>query len=239
MALLQEHTRDGRGDSEAQVDNGVDLQFGRGPAGDHLLQAELDRFDVVEVAMHLPGQGRVVDGLGGLHLVGGDDDGVDQDPGDMYGLGRQLNLREPFDLSDDDAVIVVGGVGLVEGTQRAALLLVGEVAVQVGSRGADDRNIDLDRRIEQVVVAADLHQLDEVVGNGVHLRPLQPRIGVRAKADLGQHSRLPGGGGPVHLEQHSRRDVESLNLITVDQLADQRRVQLGAAGRIGAGEHAA
>src|SRR4249920_20000 len=50
MALLQEHARDGRGDSEAQVDNGVDLQFGRGPAGDHLLQAELDRFDVVEVA---------------------------------------------------------------------------------------------------------------------------------------------------------------------------------------------
>ena len=55
MALLEQHPRHRGGDPEAEIDDGVDLQLGRGPAGDHLLQAELDRFDVVEVAMHLAG----------------------------------------------------------------------------------------------------------------------------------------------------------------------------------------
>ena len=154
-------------------------------------------------------------------------------------LGRQLGLGQSLDLGDDDAAVVVGGVGLIERAESAALLFVGEVAVRVGGRGADDRDVDVDRRVEQVVVAVDLHQLDEVVGDGVHLGAFQPRVGVRAQPDLGQHARLPGGGGPVHLEQHSGGDVERLNLIIVDQLPDQRRVQLRAAGRVGAGQHPA
>ena len=42
----------------------------------------------------------------------------------MDGLGGQLGVGQPLDLGDDDAAVVVGGVGLVEGAERAALLLV-------------------------------------------------------------------------------------------------------------------
>ena len=131
------------------------------------------------------------------------------------------------------------GVGLVECPKGAALLLIREVSVGVGCCGSNDRHVDVDRRVEQVVAAVDLHQLDEVVGDGVHFGAFVPRVGVCAQPDLRQHARLPGGGGPVHLEQHPGWNVEGLDLIVVDQLADQRRVELGAAGGVGAGEHSA
>jgi hypothetical protein len=76
--------------------------------------------------------------------------------------------------------LVVGGVGLIECAESAAFLLVRQVAVGVGCGGSDNRNVNVDRRVEQVVVAVDLHELDEVVCDGVHLGAFQPRVGVRA-----------------------------------------------------------
>ena len=133
----------------------------------------------------------------------------------------------------------MGRVRLIKRAESTAFLFVREVAVRVGGRGSDDRDVDIDRRIEQVFVAVDLHKLDEVVGDGVHLRALHPRVGVRAEPDLGQYARLARGRGAVHLEQHPGGDVERLNLIIVDQLPDQRRVQLGTARRVRAGQHSA
>jgi hypothetical protein len=141
-------------------------------------------------------------------------------------LSGQLSIGQPLDLSDHNAALVVRGVGLVQCPEGAALLLVREVSMRVGCCGSDDRDVDVDRRVEQVVVAIDLHELHEVVGDGVHLCAFVPWVGICAQADLGQHARLPGRGGPVHLEQHAGWDVESLNLVSVDQLPDQRRVQL-------------
>src|SRR5215218_5793473 len=168
-----------------------------------------------------------------------DHDGVDENSGDVDGLSGQLGVGQSFDLGDHNAAFVVSGVRLVECPEGAALLLVGEVAVGVGCSGSDDRNVYVHRRVEQVVIAVDLHQLHEVVGGGVHFGAFMPRVGVGAQPDFGQHTRLPGGGGSVHLEQHSGWDVEGLDLIIVDQLADQRRVEFGAARGVGAGEHAA
>jgi hypothetical protein len=74
-------------------------------------------------------------------------------------LSGHLSIRQPLDLSDHDAALIVRGVGLVQCTEGAALLLVGEVSVGVGCRSSDDRDVDVDRRVEQVVVAIDLHQL--------------------------------------------------------------------------------
>jgi hypothetical protein len=107
-------------------------------------------------------------------------------------LSGHLSIRQPLDLSDHDAALIVRGVGLVQRPEGAALLLVGEVSVGVGCRSSDDRDVDVDRRVEQVVVAIDLHQLHEVVSDGVHFGAFVPRVGVRPQADLGQHPRLPG-----------------------------------------------
>jgi hypothetical protein len=121
---------------------------------------------------------------------------------------------------------VVGGVRLVQCPKRAALLLVGKVSVGVGGGGSDDRHVDVDRREEEVFVAVDLHELDEVLGDGVHLGTLQPRVRVSAKPDFGHYARLPCGGGSMHLEQHAGRDVERLNLIIVNQFPNQRGIKL-------------
>jgi hypothetical protein len=131
-----------------------------------------------------------------------------------------LALGQSLHLGDDDSAVVVGGVGLIERTQGAAFLLVGQVAVRICGGGPDDRHVDLDRGIEQVVIAGDLHRLDEVLGDAVHLGALEPGIGVGSQADFGQYPWLPGRGRPVHLKQHAGRDVEGLDLVGVDQLAN-------------------
>src|SRR5215208_1796423 len=180
VAFLEQHPRDGGGDSKAEVDDGIDLQLGSGPTCYHLFETELDGLDVIEVATYFSGQGGVVEGLRGLHLIGVDNDGVDEDPGYVDILSRKLGFGESLDLGDDDAAFVVCGVSLVECPEGAALFLVREVAVRVGGSGSDDRDVNVNRRVEEVVVAVDLHQLDEVVSDGVHLGALEPWVRVRA-----------------------------------------------------------
>src|SRR5215207_511510 len=192
VTLLQQHSWNGGRDSEAQVYRGIDLELGGSTPGDHLLQAELHWFDLVQVAMDLTRQGRVVGRLSRLHLIGGHHDRVDQDARNVHSLGGQLRVGQPLDLSDDDPVVVVGGVGLIQCAKSAALFLIGQVAVRVRGCGADDRDVDLDGGVEQVLLAGELHELDEVVGGGVHLRALPPRIGVSAEAHLRQHPGLTG-----------------------------------------------
>ena len=238
MTLLEQDPWHRGRDAEPEIDGGVDLQLGGGAPGDDLLQTELHRLDVLVAAVHLTGQRRIVEGLGGLHLVRRDDDRVDQYAGHVDVLGPQLIVGQPLDLGDHDAAVVVGGVGLVEGAQSATLLLVGQIPVRVRGGGADDGDVHLHRGIEEVLAAADRHQLDEVSGDVVHLRALDPRVGVGAEADLGEHAGLAGRCGPVHLEQHPGRDVVGLDLAAVDALPDQRRVQLRAARGVRAGEHA-
>ena len=110
---------------------------------------------------------------------------------------------------------------MVQCPERAALLLVGKVSVGVSGGGSDDCHVDVDRRVEEELAAVDLHELDEVRGNGVHLGTLQPRIRVSAKPDFGHYARLPSGSGSMHLEQHAGRDVKSLDLIIVNQFPNQ------------------
>jgi hypothetical protein len=43
----------------------------------------------------------------------------------------------------------------------------------------------------------------------------------------------------VHLEQHPGRDVVRLDLIAVDELADERRIQLRPSGRVRTGKNPA
>ena len=179
-----------------------------GTPGDDLLQPELHRLDVVEVAVHLT---RTAPGRRTVWVVciwsGATTTASTRTPGTCTAWVGSWVVGQPLDLGDHDAAVVVRGVGLVEGAESAALLLVGQVAVRVGGGGADDRDVDLDRGIEEVLAAADLHQLHEVVGDGVHLRALEPRVGVGAEADLGEHAGLAGRRGPMHLEQHPGRDV--------------------------------
>ena len=50
-------------------------------------------------------------------------------------------LRDPLDLRDDETARIAGGQRHLHRAQRGALVLEGQVAVLVGGRGADDRDI--------------------------------------------------------------------------------------------------
>ena len=98
----------------------------------------------------------LVDGVGGLHLVGRDHDGIDQDARHEHLLRlERAGLRQPLDLRDDDAAIVADRQRLIERAEIGALMLIGEVAALVGGGGADDRHIGDDRREVQPFVAGE------------------------------------------------------------------------------------
>ena len=96
---------------------------------------------------HLAGDRRIVERLRRLHLVGRDDDVVDQDAGHEHVMRLQrAALGDALHLRDDDAAIVAGRERLVERAEIGALMLVGEVAALVGRGGADDRHLRHDGR---------------------------------------------------------------------------------------------
>ena len=65
------------------------------------------------------------------------------------------------------------------------LALHRQVAVLVGGRAADDRDVDRERVEEQPLAAAQRHDLDEVLGRrGVLLAAGLARVDVRAQPDL-------------------------------------------------------
>ena len=64
--------------------------------------------------------------------------------------------------------------------------------MRVGGRGADQRDVDRGRPVEQPLLAFDLDQLDEVLGGrGVDLAAAEPRIDVGVQADLGKSPGWP------------------------------------------------
>ena len=93
-------------------------------------------------AENLAGDRRIVERLRGLHLVGRDDDRVDEHAGhDDVAAAQRADVGEPLDLGDDDAAVVAGGERLIERAEIAAFVLVREVAALVGGGGADDRDV--------------------------------------------------------------------------------------------------
>ena len=57
----------------------------------------------------------------------------------------------------------MGGGRLQEDPLRQALVLAGQVALGVGRAGLDDGDVDRDRRVEEVLLAAERDELDELV----------------------------------------------------------------------------
>ena len=116
----------------------------------------------------LAGERRAV-GLGErLHVVLGllgDDDAVDEDAGDLH-LPRieRAALGDALDLRDDDAARVARRHRDREAFERERLALHRDVAVGIGGGAAHDADVDRERAVEQVLLAVERHQRDEVLG---------------------------------------------------------------------------
>ena len=94
--------------------------------------------------------------------------------------------RELADLGDDDAAAVPGGHRHRQHLALDGLALHRQVAVLVGGRAADDRDVDREGVEQQPFAAAQRDDLDEVLGRpGVLLAAGLARVDVRAQARPG------------------------------------------------------
>ena len=154
----------------------------------------------------------------------GDDDAVDQDARDLD-LARveAAALRDALDLDDDDPAGVVRGHGDGKHLQDEGLPFHRHVAIGIGSRAADDPDVDRKRLVEQVVDAADWHQLDELFGGaGVELAAAESRVDEGAQTDAGKLARLARCDVAVKLRDHALRQV-----VRLDPVGDGQLLQLG------------
>ena len=114
-------------------------------------------------------------------------------------------------------------IAMREAFERQRLALHRDVAVGIGGRAADHADVDRERPVEQVLLAVERHQRDEVVGGrGVDLAAAEARIDERAEPDARQVSRLARGDVAEQVRDHALRQVVGLDLV-----ADRERLQLG------------
>ena len=156
-AFLDQDARHVGGYAETDVDGVAVAQFLRDPARDHFGDAERRGLERRERTEDLARDRRIVGRVGGLLLLGRDDDDVDQNSRHDDVVRAQRSGRgEALDLRDHQAAVVANGERLIERAENAAFVLVGKIAALVGGGGADDRDIGRDGRKEQPVLAGEL-----------------------------------------------------------------------------------
>ncbi len=139
-------------------------------------------------------------------------------------------LGDRLDLGDHDAAGVAGGLRDRQDLHLQALVLEREVAVLVRDGAADQRDVDREGRVEQPLLAAQLEQLDVVLGGpGRHPRALDPGVDERAQADLGDQAGPVRGDLAVELADHALRQVVRLALVLGDQVRQGGRRDRDAA----------
>ena len=139
--------------------------------GDDLIHAPIDRFEIPQRPKNLAADGRVVDGLGRLLLVGVDDDVIDQNAGypDLL-RSKRAESRQPFHLRDDDPAIVARRQGLIQGPQISPFMLHREIAAFIGSRRADNRDVRRDGGEKQPFVAFKVHHPNDFLDGALFIR---------------------------------------------------------------------
>jgi len=92
-----------------------------------------------------------------------------------------------------------------------------------GQRAADQRHVDLGRRIEQPLFAGKFHHLHQVFGGGrVHLAAFQSWVDVGAQAHLGQQARRARGHVLGQVGEAALREVVGLDGAAHDHLHEGR-----------------
>ena len=226
--LLGGHTGDAFRDPDAEVDHRVGTQFHCGAPRDHLAHRQLEWRYRGQRDAQLSAQRGGVLGPPGLWMVFGRgyDHAVDEHAWDLHVLRAQgSHVGDSFDLDDHQAAGVVDRGGDGEGLQEQRLALHGDVAVRVGGGTAQERDIEaLERLVEQVLLAADGHQLDAVFGGVVvDLAAAVAWVDECVEADPREQPGLACGGIAEQLGDHTLRQVVGLDLAVDGHLAELAR----------------
>src|SRR5690606_23620209 len=145
LAFLQKDTGHVGRDAEPDIDGPAIGQLYGDATGNHLLYVEGRRPEGGKRAEDFSRNRRVVRRLGGLQLIGIDNDVIDEHARYPHIVRLQRPVRDyPLDLGDNDAAIVAGGERLVERAEIGALVLVCEIAALVRAGCTDDRDLRRD-----------------------------------------------------------------------------------------------
>ncbi len=145
----------------------------------------------------------------------GDDHEIDQHARNFHQAWIEgAAVGNPFDLGDDDAARVVRGHGDGLRFQRQRLLLHGDVAVEVGCGAADERDMDRESLVEEIVLAVDGHQADDVFGGlRIQLAAAQAWIDESAETDVRQRTGFAGGDVAEQMGDDALRQIPGLDLV--------------------------
>ena len=155
---------------------------------------------------------------------GGNDHAVDQHPRNLY-LPRwqRAAFGDTLDLGDDDAPRIVRGHGYRLGLQGQGLPFHGHIAIRIGGRAADQTDMDREGLVEEIVLAVDAHQTDDVGrGAGIQLAAAVARIDEGAQADTGERAGLAGGDIAEQVGDNPLGQVIGLDLVADGQLLQAR-----------------
>ena len=213
--------------ADAEVDHRIGLELQSRAARDDLAFAHRHRGDRRHRHLDFAGEGGAVGLAEGLHVVFGllgDHHAVDQNAGylDLPRVQRAA-LGNAFDLNDDRAAGIARRHGDRLGLEGQRLLLHGDVAVGIGGGAADDADVDREGLVEEVFLAVDLHQADDVPGRLlVQLATAEAGVDEGAEADPGDGARLAGGDVAEHVGDDALRQVPGF-----DAVGDGKLLQLG------------
>ncbi len=119
-----------------------------------------------------------------------------------------------FDLSNHDAAGIARGHGDGERLQRQRFLLHRQIAVRVAGRSPDDADIDRESFVEEIFLAVDFHQADDVLLRLlVELAAAVARIDKSAEPDARDMARPVCGDVAKEVRDHALRQIIGLYLV--------------------------
>ena len=224
--LLVRYVRNSFGHADSEVDDAVGLELHCRAAGDDLAFAHLHGRHAAERNPDLTCEGGAVGGGEGLVVIlrAGLDDAVDEDAGDLD-LARVEGtpLGDPLDLDDHQSTGIVGGHGNGHPFEGQGFAFHGDIPVRVRGGATDDRDVDRESLVEEVFLAADRHQFDEVFGGfPIELAAAETRIHEGAEADARQVSGFACGDVTEQMGDRSLRKIVGFDLVADRQLLQLR-----------------
>ena len=151
-------------------------------------------------------------------------DAIDQHARHFY-LTRieRAAFGNALDLRDHDAAGIARGHGDGKRFQRQRFLLHRQIAVGVAGRSPDDADIDRESLVEQIFLAVDFHQTDDVILRLlVELAAAVARIDESAEADARDMAGPVRGDVAEQVRDHALRQIIGLDLIVDRELLQLR-----------------
>ena len=111
---------------------------------------------------------------------------VHQDAGNVDEPGRDATgPHDLLDLGDDDAAVVVDGLGDRQGVEDRGVVVLAHVAAGIHPGAADNGDVNGEGLVPQVLLAVELDDVDVLGGGDTAPRPLVEAAAVQARVHEG------------------------------------------------------